>query len=285
MTNAGRSRVWLITGCSSGLGRALAAAVLARGYRCVVTARDPVSLGDLAAANAQASLALPLDVTDRQQRDHAVTEAERRFGRIDVLVNNAGYAYYAAAEEGDDARIREMFETNFFGLVAMTQRALPGMRARREGHVVNISSVGGLVANPAAAFYAATKFAVEGFSESMAQEVRPHGIRVTLIEPGPFRTDFQGRSVKVVAQPLGAYAETAGARRAQLQASNGKQPGDPARAADAIIECVESDDPPLRLLLGRVAFDRAAEKFESMLRSMQASRDVTLGTDFPRQDS
>jgi len=284
MTNPGdRSRVWLITGCSSGFGRALAAAVLARGYRCVVTARDAGTVRDLTTGHPQTSLALDLDVTDRKQREHAVAEAERAFGRIDVLVNNAGYAYYAAAEEGDEARIREMFETNFFGLVAMTQRVLPGMRERRQGHVVNISSVGGLVANIASAFYAASKFAVEGFSESMAQEVGPHGIRVTIIEPGPFRTDFQGRSVKVVPNPLGAYADTVGARRATLQASDGKQPGDPVRAADAIIEVVESDDPPLRLLLGKIAFDRAGEKFESMLRSREAWRDVTLRTDFPPQ--
>jgi NAD(P)-dependent dehydrogenase (short-subunit alcohol dehydrogenase family) len=280
-TSGDRSRVWFITGCSSGFGRALAAAVLARGYRCVVTARDPATVRDLAAGHAQTSLVLPLDVTDRKQREHAVTEAQRVFGGIDVLVNNAGYAYYAAAEEGDEARIREMFDTNFFGLVAMTQRVLPGMRERRRGHVVNISSVGGLVANVASAFYAATKFAVEAFSESMAQEVGPHGIRVTIIEPGPFRTDFQGRSVKVVPQPLGAYAETVGARRAALQASDGKQPGDPARAADAIVKVVESDDPPLRLLLGKIAFDRAGEKFESLLRSREAWREVTLGTDFP----
>ena len=278
---ADRSRVWFVTGCSSGFGRSLAAAVLARGDRCVITARDAATVRDLADAHPRSALALPLDVTNRGQREHAVVEAERTFGRIDVLVNNAGYAYYAAAEEGDDARIREMFETNFFGLVAMTQRVLPAMRARRNGHIVNISSVGGLVANVASAFYAASKFAVEGFSESMAQEVGPHGIRVTLIEPGPFRTDFQGRSVKVEAQPLPAYAETVGARRSALQASSGKQPGDPVRAAQAIIQCVESDDPPLRLLLGRIAYDRAGEKFESMLRSRQAWRDVTLGADFP----
>ena len=281
MTAEDRTRVWLITGCSSGFGRALAAAVLARGERCVVTARDVDTLRDLVAAYPDTGLALPLDVTDRDQREHAVVQAERAFGRIDVLVNNAGYAYYAAAEEGDDARIREMFETNFFGLVALTQRVLPAMRARRQGHIVNISSVGGLVANIASAFYAASKFAVEGFSESMAQEVAPHGLRVTIIEPGPFRTDFQGRSVKVVPQPLGAYADTVGARRAALQASSGKQPGDPVRAAEAIINCVDSQDPPLRLLLGKIAYDRAGEKFESMLRSREAWRDVTLGADFP----
>ena len=281
MTAEDRTRVWLITGCSSGFGRALAAAVLARGERCVVTARDVDTIGDLVAAYPDIGLALPLDVTDRDQREHAVAQAERAFGRIDVLVNNAGYAYYAAAEEGDEARIREMFETNFFGLVALTQRVLPAMRARRQGHIVNISSVGGLVANIASAFYAASKFAVEGFSESMAQEVAPHGLRVTIIEPGPFRTDFQGRSVRVVPQPLGAYADTVGARRAALQASSGKQPGDPVRAAEAIIECVDSRDPPLRLLLGKIAYDRAGEKFEAMLRSREAWRDVTLGADFP----
>ena len=275
------ARAWMITGCSSGFGRALAQAVLASGDRCVVTARDPSSIRDITARNESTSLALPLDVTDRAQRDHAVAEAARTFGRIDVLVNNAGYAYYAAAEEGEDAPVRTMFETNFFGLVALTQRVLPLMRKQGRGHIVNISSVGGLTGNPSSAFYSATKFAVEGFSESMAKEVEPLGIRVTLIEPGPFRTDFQGRSVKVTGTPLDAYAATAGARRAQLRTSSGKQPGDPVRAAQAILQCVRSSNPPLRLLLGKVAVDRAQDKFDTLRRSMDEWRAVSLGTDFP----
>ena len=279
-----RSKVWLVTGCSTGIGRALAEQVLKRGYRCVATARDPAKIRDLADAYPKTSRALSLDVSNPAQGDRAIAEAESAFGGIDVLVNNAGYGYYAAVEEGEDAEIRTMFETNFFGLVGMTQRVLPGMRARGRGHIVNISSVGGLVGNPSYGFYSATKFAVEGLTESMAKEVGPLGIRVTLIEPGPFRTDFQGRSVHVVRKPLDAYANTAGARRAQLAANSGKQPGDPIRAADAIIQVVESPDPPLHLLLGKVAVDRAHEKFTGLMRSMDEWRDVSLDVDFPAQE-
>lgn len=201
-----------------------------------------------------------------------------------MLVNNAGYGYYAAVEEGEDAEIRTMFETNFFGLVGLTQRVLPGMRARGRGHIVNISSVGGLVGNPSSGFYSATKFAVEGLTESMAKEVGALEIHVTLIEPGPFRTDFQGRSVHIVREPIDAYAKTAGARRAQLAANSGKQPGDPVRAADAIIQVVESPNPPLHLLLGKVAVDRAHEKFTDLMRSTDEWNGVSLGVDFPAQE-
>ena len=276
-----RSRVWFITGCSTGFGRALAEQVLARGYRCIVTARDVARIRDLADAYPKTARALSLDVADPAQRDRAVAEGEGAFGSIDVLVNNAGYGYYAAAEEGEEAEVRAMFDTNFFALVGMMQRVLPGMRARGRGHIVNLSSVGGLVGNLSSSFYCATKFAVEGLTESMAKEVGPLGIHVTLIEPGPFRTDFQGRSVRVGRKPLDAYAMTAGARRAQLAANNGKQPGDPARAAAAIIQVVEMPDPPLRLLLGKVAVDRAREKFTNLLRTMEEWEAVSLGTDFP----
>jgi NAD(P)-dependent dehydrogenase (short-subunit alcohol dehydrogenase family) len=280
-TDQSGTPVWLVTGCSSGFGRALVERVLQHGHRCVATARNPAGIADLVRAHPGQSLALSLDVTDDKQRRDAVAKAEEAFGRIDVLVNNAGHGYSAAIEEGEESEIRRMFETNFFALAAMTRVVLPGMRSRGKGHIVNISSVGGLVGNPASGYYCATKFAVEGMSQALAKEVAPLGIRVTLIEPGPFRTDFQGRSMTSVAKPIDAYAPTAGARRAQLLASSGKQAGDPARAADAIIKIVESADPPLHLLLGKVAVNRAREELREVLRSVDTWEKVSLATDFP----
>lgn len=279
--NTDTSPVWFITGCSTGLGRALAERVLQRGYRCVVTARNPAQIEDVAAGFPDTALALALDVTDRAQVNEVVSKAQAAFGSIDVLVNNAGYGYLAAVEEGDEAEVRAMFETNFFGLVAVTRSILPLMRARGRGHVINLSSVGGLVGNPASGYYNASKFAVEGLSQALAKEVDPLGIRVTLIEPGPFRTDFQGRSIKVVQHPLDAYANTAGARRAQLKQNIGKQAGDPVRAADAIIMVAQSPNPPLHLVLGKNAYERVREKFTDFLRSMDEWEKVTLSADYP----
>ena len=247
----------------------------------MTTARNPAGIADIVRAYPETSLALGLDVTDDPQRRDAVAKAEAAFGRIDVLVNNAGHGYSAAIEEGEESEIRRMFETNFFALAAMTRRVLAGMRARGRGRIVNISSVGGLVGNPASGYYNATKFAVEGLSQALAKEVASLGIRVTLIEPGPFRTDFQGRSMTAVAKPIDAYATTAGARRAQLLESSGKQAGDPARAADAIINIVESDKPPLHLVLGRNAVQRVREELREVLRSVDAWEAVSVATDFP----
>ena len=284
MTPTDRSSVWFITGCSTGLGRALAVEVLGRGYRCVVTARNRDQVRDLAASHPDSALALALDVTDAAQRERAVAQAEERFGAIDVLVNNAGHGYLAAVEEADIDEVRGMFETNFYGLVSMMQCVLPGMRARRRGHVVNVSSVGGLVGQPSSGFYNASKFAVEGISEALAKEVDALGIKVTLIEPGPFRTDFQGRSMHAVDKPIDDYAQAA-ARRSQLRASSGRQPGDPVRAAKAIVQVVESDSPPLHLVLGKVGRERVREKLNDLLRSMDEWDAVTVGADFPAESS
>jgi NAD(P)-dependent dehydrogenase (short-subunit alcohol dehydrogenase family) len=273
--------VWFVTGCSTGFGRALAQRVLERGLRCVVTARDVAQVADIVQRHPHSSLALALDVTDAPQRERAVAQVEKTFGAIDVLVNNAGYGYSAAVEEGEEAVVRAMFDTNFFALAAMTKRVLPGMRARGKGHVINISSIGGLVGNPASGYYNATKFAVEGLSEALAKEVGPLGIRVTLIEPGPFRTDFQGRSIKSVANPIEAYAATSGARRTQLRASSGKQAGDPVRAADIIIKVVESPDPPLHLILGANGLERVREKLHGLIRDIDEWEKVTRSADFP----
>ncbi len=208
--------VWLITGCSTGFGRELAKLVLARGWRAVVTARDPAKVADIAAAHAERALVMPLDVTRRAQIDAVVAAAKQRFGRIDALVNNAGYGYLAAIEEGEDEAVRAMFEANVFGLVDLTKAVLPVMRAQRSGLIVNISSIGGLTSQAATGYYHATKYAVEGLSESLALEVKPLGIDVLIVEPGPFRTNWAGPSMKQSATRIEAYAATAGERRKQI---------------------------------------------------------------------
>lgn len=273
--------VWFITGASSGLGRALAEAVLARGWRAVLAARRPEMLADLAAEHGERALAVQLDVTDAGAIENAVAAAEARFGRIDVAVNNAGYGYLAAIEEGEDAAIRAQFETNVFGLINVTKWILPGMRARRSGHIVNISSLGGLVAFAATGYYHATKFAVEALSESLAQEVAPLGIKVTIVEPGAFRTDWAGRSMVEASTVIADYAQTAGKRREQTRAVTGRQPGDPARAALAIIKAVEAPEPPLRLLLGAPALRIARERLEALRLNFESWAETTLSADFP----
>lgn len=275
--------VWFITGCSTGLGRALATAVLERGLRAVVTARDPERVADLVAAHPGRALAVALDVTDQQQITEAVAEAHRVFGQIDVLVNNAGYGYLAAAEEGEDAEIRALFEANVFGLMALTRAVLPGMRGRRSGHIVSVSSLGGLAAFGATGYYHATKFAVEGFSESLAAEVGPLGIGVTIVEPAAFRTNWSGPSMRESAIRIDDYAGTAGARRASTLATYGKQPGDPDRAATAVIDAVASAEPPLRLLLGQAAYDVATARLDTLRTTFDDWRDVTLSADFPKE--
>ena len=271
--------VWLITGCSTGFGRELVRAVVRHGHRVVATARHPASLDEF--AGNPAVLTAALDVTRPQDIADAVREAESRFGRIDVLVNNAGYGYLSAVEEGEDDEVRAMFEANVFGLVNVIKAVLPGMRARRRGHIVNISSMGGLIGFPGIGYYNATKFAVEGLSEALAKECAPLGIRVTVVEPGPFRTDWGGRSLKVPKTAIPDYAETAGARRATIQGYSGQQPGDPVRAAAAIIAAVEAPAPPLHLLLGRVAYDAVAANLKAFADEVGAWREVSLGTDFP----
>ncbi|RRA49907.1 oxidoreductase [Acidipila sp. EB88] len=275
------SRVWLITGCSTGFGKELAKLVLAQGGRAVVTARKPEQLQDVVADYPDTALALALDVTSKAQVAAAVQQAEERFGRIDVLVNNAGYGYLAAVEEGEDDQVRAMFETNFFGLVAMTNAVLPGMRARRSGRIVNISSIGGLVSFAATGYYHATKYAVEGISESLALELAPLGIQVMIVEPGPFRTDWAGRSLLESKTTIADYDATAGERRRQSRERSGKQAGDPVRGAQAIIDAAQSEDPPLHLLLGKPAFDMGMKKLEQLRSVIEDWRETTLGADYP----
>jgi NAD(P)-dependent dehydrogenase (short-subunit alcohol dehydrogenase family) len=282
MADAPSKPVWFITGCSTGFGRELSLILLKRGYRVVATARDKAKVEDIVARNPKNGLALALDVDKQGQIDAAVKAAEARFGRIDVLVNNAGYGYLAAVEEGDDADIRAMFETNFFGLAAVTRAVLPIMRAQKSGAIVNISSVGGFIGFPGSGYYAATKFAVEGLSESLSKEVGPLGIKVIIVEPGPFRTDWAGRSLKTPRKPVDAYADTAIARRRQIQGISGSQAGDPVRASEAIIATVEKKDAPLRLPLGGVAYDAIAAEIAALRKEHESIEAVARGADYPK---
>ena len=277
--------VWLITGCSTGFGRELAKLVLERGWRAVVTARDPSKLADLAEGHRDRALVLQLDVTDRKQIADVVVQSQKHFGRIDALVNNAGYGYLAAIEEGEDDAVRAMFETNVFGLVDMTKAVLPIMRAQKSGIIVNISSIGGITSFAATGYYHGTKYAVEGISESLALEVKPLGIDVLVVEPGPFRTNWAGPSIKQSATRIDAYEETAGERRKQTAARSGNQAGDPVRAAQAIIDAALSDNPPLRLLLGKTALELARKKVASLTHDFDAWEKTTIGADFPEGSS
>ncbi|OCB22565.1 short-chain dehydrogenase/reductase [Mycobacterium malmoense] len=271
---------WLITGCSTGLGRALAAAVIAAGHNAVVTARDVAKVADLASAAPERVLAAALDVTDPAQVSSAVRQAHDRFGRVDVLVNNAGYGYRAAVEEGDDAEVRALFETHFFGTVAMIKAVLPGMRGRRRGAIVNISSIGATVTPVGSGYYAAAKAAIEGMSGALRGELAPLGISVTVVEPGAFRTDFAGRSLVQSNTVIDDYAATAGQRRKENDTMHGNQAGDPAKAATAIIAAVESGEPPGFLLLGPDAL--AIYRYVADARANEIGRweELTTGTDF-----
>ena len=277
--------VWLITGCSTGFGRELAKLVLARGWRAVVTAREPSKLADIAQGHEGRVLVLPLDVRRRTQIDEVVAQARLKFGQIDVLVNNAGYGYLAAIEEGEDADVRAMFETNVFGLIEMTKAVLPMMRTQRSGLIVNVSSIGGLTSFAATGYYHGTKYAVEGISESLAIEVKPLGIDVLIVEPGPFRTNWAGPSIQQSATRIDDYAGTAGERRKQTAARSGSQAGDPVRGAQAIIDAALSDAPPLRLLLGKAALELARKKLDSMRADFDRWESTTLGADFPSATS
>lgn len=272
--------VWFITGASTGLGRALAEAVLADGDRLIATARNVAALDELTGPHPDAIVRLRLDVTDPAQVAHAVSEAVRRVGAIDVLVNNAGHGLIGALEELSDAQIRAVLDTNVLGVLNVTRAVLPHMRARRSGHIVQMSSVGGVVGNPGHALYATSKFALEGMSEALAGEVAPLGIRVTIVEPGPFRTDFAGRSMRF-ADPIDDYRDTpAGALRARFAAQNGAQPGDPARAAAAIIGAVRDRSSPLRLPLGPDAVERIRAKLQRQLAELDACESVAFATGF-----
>ena len=273
--------VWFITGCSTGFGRETAKAVLERGWRAVVTARDPSKVADLAQGCDDRALAVALDVDDAGSIAAAVKAAQERFGRIDVLLNNAGYGYQSSVEEGDDAEIRAQFETNVFGLFAVTRAVLPLMRAQHGGHVINVTSVGGLMGFASSGYYSATKHAVEGWSDSLKAEVEPLGIKVTCVEPGPFRTDWAGRSLKQTPSRIADYAGTAQKRMETTSGYSGTQAGDPVRAAHAMLDLSQEADPPRHLVLGKFGWEAAVKKMRERLEEIEGRRDTALATDFP----
>jgi len=278
---AGESLVWFITGCSTGFGRDLARHVLACGYRAVVTARKPEDLKEFSASDR--AHVLKLDVTDNAQIEAAVKAAHDRFGCIDVLVNNAGIGYFGAVEESEETEVRRMFDVNVFALGRMTQAVLPGMRQQRSGFIINIASLAGINPFPGLGYYCATKFAVEGLSGSLALEVEPLGIKVIVVEPSGFRTDWAGRSANESPLHIEDYAATSGVKREQLRAYSGKQPGDPVRAVKAIVDAVKSPNPPSHLLLGNAAFDVSTARLESLLKEFRAGEAVARAADFPKE--
>jgi NAD(P)-dependent dehydrogenase (short-subunit alcohol dehydrogenase family) len=273
---------WFITGCSTGIGREIARAALEAGHSVAVTARDASAVADFAEEFGERAIALPLDVTDRDQITAAVAATEEAFGVIDVLVNNAGYGYMAAVEEGDDAEVRKLFDTNYFGVVDTLKAVLPGMRERRAGHIVNISSMTGLVANPPNAYYSSTKFALEALTEALSKEVAPLGIKVTAIEPGAFRTDWASRSMQESSTPIGDYDENVGTRKTMIKEFAAHLPGDPRKVAEAVLMVTALDEPPLRLLLGRDVLAAVREKIAAMTASIDQWESVTKNVNFPK---
>lgn len=274
------SRVWFITGCSSGFGLALASTALARGHRVIATARQSSDLGGLAARFPETCRVLELDVSDPAQVEAVVSQAGEIFGRLDVLVNNAGYGIVGAFEELDTEQIARNFRTNFFGALDVIRSALPTLRAQGTGHIVNISAAAAIANYPGFSIYGATKWALEGVSESLAAELKPLGIKVTIVQPGPFRTDFIGRSLERAGSHIADYDRTSGKFLRVLETMDGKQPADPAKAAAAIIAAVESDAPPLRLVLGKYANDKLRRKLADAERERSAWEHIGLPTDF-----
>ena len=272
--------VWFISGCSSGFGRELVRVVLDHGNRVVATARNIAALSEFS-ANANALIAA-LDVTDPAQIGQVVAQATAHFGSIDVLVNNAGYLYFSAIETGDEEDIRAIFETNFFGALNLCKAVLPGMRERRRGHIVNVSSTGGQVSFPGVGYYTATKFALEGLSEALSQECASFGVKVLIVEPGTFRTEWAGSSFKEGPDFPADYLASVGARLQRIKSLDGsKSPGDPVRGSEAIFAAVMADVPPLRLVLGKSGYDVLHDKARSLISELESWRDLSLSADFP----
>ena len=275
------SRTWLITGCSEGgIGAGIARAMLRRGYNAVVTARSLDKVQSIVADYPDTALAVALDVTRQESIDAAVKAAEARFGQIDVLVNNAGYCYRSSVEEADRAGVDRMYETNFFGPVALIQAVLPGMRARHDGAIVNVSSIGAVRTGAASGYYASTKAALELMSEGLAAEVEPLGVKVMIVEPGAFRTHFYDSSLKGAALTIGDYADTAWKRSPENAVNQGKQPGDPEKAGDVIIDALESENRPRRLLLGSDAVKAVRGALEARIKELEQWAELSARTDF-----
>ena len=281
MTDQSKHLVWFITGASTGFGRELAEQTLRAGYKVVATARKPEQVADLAEQYPGTALALALDVTNQASVDAAVAASVEHFGRVDVVVNNAGFGLAGAIEEATEAEYMPVFETNVFGLIRVTKAFLPHLRRQRSGHIVNLSSMAGLVGFAGWGYYNATKFAVNGFSEALALEIEPLGMHVTVIEPGPFRTDFLGRSGAEAALRLPDYDGTAGKIRDYKQEQAGKQKGDPVKAIEAIIDVVESPEPPRHLVLGERALTVFRARLDQWKTDLDKYESITLGTDLP----
>lgn len=275
-------KVWFITGCSTGFGRQLAKEVLKNGYYAAVTSRNTNDIQDIVDAYPKTAIAIKLDVTKATEIAASVELAMQKFGQIDVLVNNAGIGYFGAIEESEETEIRRMFEINVFGLANMTNAILPIMRKQRSGHIVNIASIGGLVGFPGVGFYNATKFAVDGLSESLSKETAHLGIKVTIIAPSGFRTDWAGRSANNSKIEIEDYAASAHANKNTIRGYSGNQPGDPELAAKAIVKVVESENPPLRLLLGVGALKGARKKLEDLKHDIDTWEETTIGADSPK---
>lgn len=285
MAQQTKNRVWFITGASTGFGRLLAEEVLRRGGKVIATARSLEKVADLEEMYPERAKAYALDVTDPAQVASIVAQATACFAPVDVLVNNAGYGVTGAIEEVTEDEYMPMFETNVFGLLRVTRALLPKMRERGSGHIINLSSIGGLIAMPGWGYYNATKFAVEGLTEALAGECEPLGIHVTAIEPGAFRTDFLGRSGKEAEMQIEDYASTAGKAREYFQTQAGKQKGDPQRAVEAIIAVVDAETPPRHLLLGNAAITRFRKRLVDWTGELDAWESTTLGADFPDEAS
>jgi len=275
------SKVWFITGCSTGFGRELAKLVLETGHKAVVASRKTEDVEDIVKDYPETAIAVRLNVTKDEEIDASVKEAIAKFGQIDVLVNNAGIGYFGAIEESEEDEVRRMFEINFWGLAHMTKAVLPIMRKQRTGNIVNIASIGGLVGFPAVGYYNATKFAVDGFSDALSKETAPLGIKVTVVCPSGFRTDWAGRSANNSKIVIDDYKETAETNKNNIRGYSGKQPGDPVRAAKAIVKAVESENPPLHLLLGAAALKGGRNKLEVLKKDFDNWEETTVGADFP----
>ena len=273
--------VWFITGASTGFGRLLAEEVLKAGGRVLATARKPEQIAELTQKYPETARAFALDVTQPEQIAAVAKEAIAAFGRIDVLVNNAGYGIAGGIEEADEAEFLPVFETNVLGLIRVTRAFLPQFRKQQSGHIINLSSIAGLVGQAGWGYYNTSKFAVEGFSEALAAEMAPLGVKVTIIEPGPFRTDFLGRSAALIKRVIPDYEESVGKTREYYYGQPGKQKGDPLKAVHAMMDVVEMQTPPLHLLLGALAYNRFKGKLEQWQQEMAKYESVTLGADFP----
>lgn len=273
-------KVWFITGASSGFGRALAEEVLAQGFRVIATARKPEVLADLIEKYPNAARALKLDVTNLRNVKSSIANAVKEFGRIDVVVNNAGYGLVGAIEEASDEQVKHQFDTNVFGAVNVIREVLPILRAQKSGHIVNIGSLVGITAFSSFGYYSATKFALEGLSEALAAEVAPHGIKTTIVEPGPFYTGFSGKSVTIGENLLPeVYSSTAELNDAFAE-FDGPTAGDPRKAVKIIVEAVESENPPFRLPLGLFAYEGIEAKLEQVKQEIAPWRERAIQTAF-----